>query len=57
MFNLILKIKNVANEQKRVNVRFFHEKSETLKKIFFIKVPKNGQIGKLLLLIPSWNEK
>ena len=26
--------------QKRVNARFFHEKSETLKKYFFIKVPK-----------------
>ena len=26
--------------KKRVNARFFHEKSETLKKYFFIKVPK-----------------
>ena len=29
--------------KKRVNVRFFHENYETLKKIFFIKVLQNGK--------------
>lgn len=37
--------------KKRVHSRFFHEKNETLKKIFFSKSPQNGQIGKLLLFV------
>ena len=40
---LALNIKRLQIE-KRVNVRFFHEKSETLKIIFFIKSPQNGKI-------------
>ena len=38
---LTLTIKN-GSDQKHVNSRFFNEKMQTLKKIFFIKVPKTG---------------
>ena len=41
-----------GSDSKCVKSRFFHEKSETLKKIFFHKSPPKRP---LLLLIPSRN--
>ena len=43
--------------KKRVIVRFFHEKWETLKKNIFYKSPQNGQIGKLLLSVSTMETK
>ena len=40
---------------KRLFVLFFHEKCETLKKVFFQKVHKNGQMVTDTFSIPFWN--
>ena len=48
--------KNGSN-QKRVNSRFFHEKSETLKKYFFIKVPKMAKLVNSYFPFPRRKQK
>ncbi len=50
----VTEYKNVANEKKRVNVRFFHENYETLKKIFFYKSPPKRKDFIRFQIFPPW---
>lgn len=43
--------------KKRVNARFFHEKSERLKKLFFYKSPPNGHFLFARYSFPNGNKK
>ena len=46
-----------GSDQKRVNARFFHEKSERLKKLFFYKSPQNGHFLFARYSFPNGNKK
>ena len=43
--------------KKRVNSRFFHEKNETLKKIFFSKSPQKRPFLICTLFVSKWKQK
>ena len=46
-----------GSDQKRVNVRFFHEKKWNIKKIFFYKSPQNDHFLIARYSFPNGNKK